>query len=96
MIDGFGIRSLLSAFFIKFMPEIIKAGKLYVGIPPLYEITDKKNPFVVDKHDYVDRFIKKILNEYEVFIYDFEEGDYEKYSKLSNDELYDFINDTKD
>lgn len=90
-IDGFGIRSLLSAFFIKFMPEIVKAGKLYVGIPPLYEITDKKNPFVVDKHDYVDRFIKKILSEYEVFT-----NDSGKYPKLSDDELYDFIYDTKD
>lgn len=90
-IDGFGIRALLSAFFIKFMPDIIKAGKLYVGIPPLYEITDKKNPFVVDKHDYVDRFIKKIRNEYEVFI-----DDCGKYNKLSDSAMYDFIYDTKD
>ena len=88
-IDGFGIRSLVAAFFIRFFPEIVKAGKLYVVVPPLYEINDKKNPFVIDKKDYVNRFIKSISKLYSVTL-----AGHEK--KLDKDEMYDFIYSTKD
>jgi len=39
--DGFHIRSLLLSFFNSLMPELIVAGKIYVGMPPLYKIEKK-------------------------------------------------------
>ena len=35
-IDGFNITSLLLCFFFIFMPDLIKEGKLYKAMPPLY------------------------------------------------------------
>ena len=41
-VDGFYISSLLCAFFLKYMPEIIEGGYLYKAVAPLYRIKDKK------------------------------------------------------
>lgn len=46
-IDGYHIRVGLCAFFVKFMPEIIRAGKLYIAEPPLYKLTKDKDVFYV-------------------------------------------------
>lgn len=35
-IDGFNITSLLLCFFFVFMPELIREGKVYKAMPPLY------------------------------------------------------------
>lgn len=35
-IDGFNITSLLLCFFFVFTPELIRAGKIYKAMPPLY------------------------------------------------------------
>lgn len=37
-VDGFQIRCLYLAFFYKFMPSLIKMGKVYIVETPLYEI----------------------------------------------------------
>jgi len=36
--DGMHIATLLMAFFFRFMKPLVKAGNLYVGLPPLYRM----------------------------------------------------------
>lgn len=65
-VDGLFIRSLLMAFFFKLFPEIIQDGRLFIAEPPLYRVNDKKNPFVINKEDYVERYAKEVLKNYKV------------------------------
>lgn len=61
-IDGFRIASLLSVFFMTQMPEIVKAGKLYKAVAPLYIIDDKKHPYLLSKHEYAELHASNLSN----------------------------------
>ena len=58
-VDGSHIRTLLLTFFFRHMQELIKAGRVFVAQPPLYQVTRKK------KSDYVlnERAMRQTLTE---------------------------------
>lgn len=65
-VDGLFIRSLLMAFYFKIFPEIIEDGRLFIAEPPLYRINDKKDPFVINTTDYINRYVKLASNNYKL------------------------------
>lgn len=91
-VDGLFIRSLLMAFFFKLFPEIIQDGRLYIAEPPLYRVDDKKNPFVVNKEDYINRYVKAVMKDYKIAIR-YQGGDSEL-DWLSKDSLINFLTTT--
>jgi DNA gyrase subunit B len=66
-IDGFRILSLVAAFFLYHIPDIVQAGRLYKAVTPLYALNDKRNPFVLSKKDYVKVFESKIEKNINIF-----------------------------
>ncbi|WP_304576792.1 hypothetical protein [Romboutsia ilealis] len=42
------------------MPDVVKAGKLYKSLPPLYKIDDKDKPFILNKMQYIEVFERRI------------------------------------
>lgn len=65
-VDGLFIRALLLSFFLKLFPQIIEDGRLFIAEPPLYRVADPKDPFVVNKEDYINRYINRVLKDYEI------------------------------
>lgn len=60
-IDGYHIRTGISAFFVKFLPEIVNAGKLYIAEPPLYKLVKNKEVFyVASQTEYLHKCIDSI------------------------------------
>lgn len=58
--DGYNISSLLCAFFIAHMPQIVEGGYLYKAIAPLYRLKDKKGTFILNKQGYIKVHEKNI------------------------------------
>lgn len=63
-VDGFHIRVEQCSFFLKFFPEIINAGKLYIAEPPLYKLVSggKKISYVTTQTDYIRECIQSVGN----------------------------------
>jgi DNA gyrase subunit B/topoisomerase-4 subunit B len=58
--DGHHISTLLLTFFYRHMPELLKNGKVYVAVPPLYRIdVGKETYWAIDDAD-KERILKKV------------------------------------
>ena len=91
-LDGYFIRSLLIAFFFKMFPEIIIDGRLFIAEPPLYRVDDKKDPFVINKEDYILRYVKKATKDYRLaYIIDDDDINVEY---LSKEDWINFLTET--
>ncbi len=60
-VDGYHIRVIFCTFFVKFLPEIITAGKLYIAEPPLYKLARDKDVFyVASQTEYLQKCIDSL------------------------------------
>lgn len=58
-VDGEHIRTLLILFFFKFMRPLLEQGKIYVALPPLYEVATTKEKAFAYSDKERDLLIKK-------------------------------------
>jgi DNA gyrase subunit B len=65
------------------MTDLIYDGRLYLSVPPLYKIKDKKTPFITDKDQYQAVYFRNIVDKYVIQ----EDGGKE----LSKKELLEFL-----
>lgn len=87
-IDGFNMTSLLSTFFLCFMPELVKAGMLYKAKAPLYILKDSKNKYILSKVEYYKIFADKVVENTTLID--------SKGKKLSKEDMYTLIDSNKD
>jgi DNA gyrase subunit B len=89
-VDGSHIRTLLLTFFFRYMIELVKAGRVYIAQPPLYQITRKKKvEYVLNEAAMRRKLIALGLDGSELIIRDPESGDEQR--RLSGDELRQLI-----
>lgn len=80
--DGMHIRCILLTFFFKYMRDLVKAGYVYIGMPPLYKVY--KRDIVEYAYDdaELDEKIKKVGKGYQL-------QRYKGLGEMSADQLWD-------
>lgn len=61
--DGYQIQNLVISFFVNYMPEVVKAGKLKLVISPLYIYKNKDNEW--QGADTINEMPKNVINKHE-------------------------------
>ena len=57
--DGAHIRAILLTFFFRYMKELIQAGHVYIGMPPLYKVYKKDViEYAYDDHELQQKIAK--------------------------------------
>ena len=64
--DGMHIRCILLTFFFKYMCDLIKAGCVYIGMPPLYKVYKKDIVEYAYDDKELDEKIKKVGKGYQI------------------------------
>lgn len=65
-VDGAHIRTLLLTFFYRYMPELIHEGKIFIGTPPLYKLSNgKKETYLYDDKELTEH-MKKNKSSYSI------------------------------
>ena len=80
--DGFHIRCILLTFFFKYMRELVNAGCVYIGMPPLYKVYKKDIVEYAYDDKELDEKIKKVGKGYQL-------QRYKGLGEMSADQLWD-------
>lgn len=63
-VDGEHIRTLLLTFFLRCLPEVIRAGHLYIAQPPLFRVHNaREDTFLTDQAALDEFFIRRLEDE---------------------------------
>ncbi|MCF0246820.1 MAG: DNA topoisomerase IV subunit B, partial [Ileibacterium sp.] len=67
--DGAHIQNLLLTFFYRYMRPLIEEGMLYIALPPLFRIADKKTEHYVFSNEELDEKKKEMKGNYTITRY---------------------------
>ena len=81
--DGYVITTLVLTLFVKYLPELILAGKVYKCIAPLYKLKNSKRQFIHERAEFIIEFESNLIGNIKLF----KENDKE----IKGDKFTDFL-----